>query len=156
MTSAYKVLGIEKTIKALNATTRQVRGAVAGAIYQAGIDLVRSSVRQVPIDQGTLESSHYVAPPTEVVGEPSCEVGYGTSYAIYVHERTELKHRNGRKAKFLSDPFDKIKNRYAQIIGAKAKSNLERGLSLVVDPSTPTTPKSTGERRKAARKSVSK
>lgn len=37
-------------------------------------------------------------------------VGYAASYALAVHENKDAKHKEGKQAKYLEDPFRELKN----------------------------------------------
>lgn len=49
-------------------------------------------------------------------------VGYSAPYAIYVHERTDLRHEPGKQAKFLEQPARTEKGRMAAIVAQTVKS----------------------------------
>lgn len=60
-----------------------------------------AAAEQVPVDTGRLRSTH------SVTADPSRTgwvIGFGTDYAIYVHEDMEARHPVGN-AKFLERPF---------------------------------------------------
>ncbi len=46
---------------------------------------------------------------------------YTASYAVYVHERTELRHAPGKEAKFLEKPARIYKNQIQKIIAGEAE-----------------------------------
>lgn len=80
-------------------------------IEKMGEHLRSESIKECPVDTGRLRASAIVTPVQKEGNEYYCEVGYGTEYAIYVHERTELKHKVG-KAKYLEDPYKRNYNFY--------------------------------------------
>lgn len=56
---------------------------------------------------------------------PTVTVGYTASYAIYVHERVDLKFKVGQ-AKFLEEPARNLASTLAQIV----KDALKRGVTM--------------------------
>lgn len=80
------------------------------ALRDAAEYLLDESKKLVPFDEGVLSASGSVA-----VNEKGTKavVGYNTPYAVYQHERTDLRHPNGRSAKYLERP---LRERRQQII----------------------------------------
>ena len=73
------------------------------ALYAEAQNIRTSSMEKTPVETGTLKASHYATLPEKVGDSIVCEVGAGgwaKDYAVYVHERTELRHKVGQ-AKFL-------------------------------------------------------
>lgn len=60
------------------------------------------SIRQVPLEEGDLQSSGKVSVDE---GRSMAAVSYDTPYAIRQHEDLSYKHDAGRKAKYLEDPL---------------------------------------------------
>jgi hypothetical protein len=127
-------MGVREFIKAVEHSKAGYERAFAAALYQEGLALHAASVPQVPVEYGRLRASGYVSPPTGV-DNPEVEVGYGTDYAVYVHERTELRHKVG-KAKFLSDPMNERQNGYAERLAKRTQQNFERGVGMDAIPKT--------------------
>lgn len=135
--------GGEKEVqKALDKYKKTAPRALAAALYQEGVAIMGKSVRQCPVDVGTLHKSHYVAPPDTSSRNPKVELGYGTKYGVYVHERTDLKHTVG-KPKFLSDPMNDARASYTTRLAMRTKSNIDKGVEMVSTqmPTKPATPK---------------
>lgn len=131
-----------------------MRDALSAALYQEGLAVDAESVKQVPVDTGRLRGTHYVAPPTEGAASPVCEIGYGTDYAVPVHENMKARHGPaytdpkghargaGQKAKYLSDPLNDARRGYNRRLGARAWGNWKRGIGVRAIPRTaPTRPK---------------
>lgn len=138
------VRGIEEVLKKLSEKQDKIKGAIAAAVYQEALDLEARSVKQVPVDYGTLRRSHYVAPPDNL-NNPTAQAGYGTDYAVYVHEKTEVHHEPPGKAMYLKDPLDETKNGYKERLAKRAKQNLEAGVTLSsVAKTAPTSPSNEG------------
>lgn len=107
----------------------RVQEAAKRVMIEATENVLSEAMAQVPHDKGMLEGSGYAvvfvdgkrvsgsyAKTTEggstvvtrshkglgdaVVGE----VGFNMPYALEQHERTDFKHKEGRKAKYLEDP----------------------------------------------------
>ena len=99
----------EKAIKA-------VREAAKKALQICAADLQGKSSREAPIRTGDLRANCSVSPIKEKTGGIEISVGYSLVYSFYQHEHTEFRHPLGGKAKFLSDPYLKNKDRYAEMI----------------------------------------
>lgn len=121
--------GIAGVLKKVTDEQLKIKGAIAAAVYQEALDLDNRSVKECPVDYGTLRRSHYAAPPPNL-DRPVAQVGYGTDYAVYVHEDTSKKHKDPTKSLFLKDPFDVTKTGYAERLAARAKENLANGVTL--------------------------
>jgi hypothetical protein len=125
---------------------RVQKAAVRGMVENTE-DLLGRSMRDAPVDEGTLRASGAGAVYAngravsrvgfrEVEGEPEApemvsravreggagdavvgEVGFNTPYALAQHERIDFQHPNGGKAKYLEDNLKQQASRY--------QSNLE-------------------------------
>ena len=107
--------GIDIVSKNLESKLVEVKLVLKDEIYRMGQHLRSESVKQCPVNTGRLRASATVTPVKEEGDTFYVEVGYGTDYAIYVHERTELRHKVG-KAKFLEDPLKENANNYKEWI----------------------------------------
>ncbi len=97
------LLGVKSSIASMEAANRRMGKRFEKGALKAGEFVKKESQHFVPYDTGALHDSAYV----ENVGgkgwRASIAVGYDISYAIYVHERLDLKHLSPTKAKFLED-----------------------------------------------------
>lgn len=73
-----------------------------------------------PIEFGNLRGSWYseVKQQSDNIG---VEVGYGASYAVFVHERTELHHASPTQSKFLEEALKREEKRILEILRKTAK-----------------------------------
>lgn len=94
-----------------------VRGLALGAEHILG-----EARKQVPHEEGTLERSG-VASVDE--GRLEAAVSFDTPYAVRQHEDMTAQHDDGRKAKYLEDPFNDEADTVRDIIAAQ----LRRGLA---------------------------
>lgn len=134
--------GKDSVIATLRQTIPRMRGAAAAALYQEALAVDAESVKRTPVDTGRLRATHYVAPPTYTAdGERIVvELGNGTDYAIYVHERTELRHTTG-EAKFLQNALNARSAGMLERLAKRTARNLRSGVtSAVLDPAVPTAP----------------
>lgn len=88
---------------------------LAVGLYRAGLFLQRESQKIVPIEYDVLRPSAFTRKEgdgfnVEVI------VGYGTDYAVYVHENLEAKHAPGKQAKFLSTPLTEKRGDMQKIV----------------------------------------
>lgn len=95
-------------------------GAVAG-VRIAAEHLLGESRQLVPIEEGTLERSGTVD--VDDASE-SASVSYDTPYAVYQHERLDLKHDEGRQAKYLEQPFITEQETLQELIAAEIRRRL--------------------------------
>lgn len=80
------------------AALAKLRGVMSGAVADAAEHLLEQANRAIPIDTGAMQRSGQVtATGLEAV------VSYDTPYAARQHEDTRLRHKSGRKAKWLED-----------------------------------------------------
>jgi len=81
--------------------------------------LKEKSVAKTPIDTGELRSRAFVSPVIAEKNAMIVTVGYASElpeYAIYVHERMDVRHRVGQ-AKFLESSLHEIYGQFIQMIG---------------------------------------
>lgn len=84
-------------------------------LYRAGLFLQRESQKIVPVDESTLKPSAT----TRMEGEglkSAVVVGYGTDYAVYVHEDMEARHKPGKSAKYLEKPLREKRGRLGELV----------------------------------------
>lgn len=132
--------GKDTVVRNLLAAVEKIKGAAAAALYQEGLALDANAVKRTPVDTGRLRASHYVGPPVANGGELVVEVGFGTDYAVFVHERTDLAHKVG-EAKFLQNAMNERSAGFLERVQKRTKSNRRAGItSAVLDPRVPTRP----------------
>lgn len=73
----------------------------------------------IPLEEGNLEGTG-----TAEVDGLEGQVGYGTPYAVYQHERTDLRHDPGRYDHYLERTVLENSDRYADMIEAKVRERL--------------------------------
>jgi hypothetical protein len=126
------VIGLERVKLAVDRNDEWIRDALHAALYEEGLAIDKASIKEVPVRHGRLKQSHYVAPISEG-DRPKVEVGYGTDYAVFVHERVDLNHKSPTKAKYLQDPMERAKAGFASRLAKRTKRNWQakRGLGSV-------------------------
>ena len=112
--------GIPQVEKEIEKATDRYRRALGAALYAKGEDIMGLSVEQmVPVDTGRLRATHYVSPP---VGKAmQVLIGYGTDYALEVHE----KHPT--KSKYLQRALDQKSSGYARHVALLTKAFFKTG-----------------------------
>jgi len=98
------ISGFENIQKNIQNLDQIIDVVLKDELYKMGQHLRSESVKECPVDTGRLRASATITPVQKKEDKYFVEVGYGTDYAIYVHERTELHHTVG-KAKYLEDPL---------------------------------------------------
>ena len=120
MANLIKFKGVKEVkIKLRKANIKLGRSTEAG-LLKGGLFLQRKSQKIVPVEFGFLKSSAG----TRVIGKlwrADVVVFYTASYAVYVHERTELQHKKGKEAKFLEKPARIYRVEILRIIAQRAK-----------------------------------
>ena len=77
-----------------------VKRAAISALKDAAEHILNESNKEVPIDEGTLKNSGNTRIDTSSL---EASINYDTPYAVRQHEDLTLKHKNGKKAKFLEN-----------------------------------------------------
>jgi len=76
----------------------------------------------VPIDTSALKNSGPLVTRAEGSGFNTVMiVGFGTQYAVYVHEDLNARHAAGKQAKFLEEPARRGRPTMSQIIRDEMK-----------------------------------
>ena len=99
------------------------------ALSEGGELVLTESQEEVPHATGTLQRSGTV---TKVPSEFAVYISYNTPYAVRQHEDLSLRHpdpRNpistpGRKAKYLEDPFNRLKRKVLRLVELRIKKAL--------------------------------
>lgn len=106
--ATIRVTGARKLRRTLARLDGNARKALARGLFQEGEAIKAVGVPITPIEFGPLRGSWIVLPPVETSRGPEVEIGVGGAsapYAVFVHERTELRHRPPTQAKFLETPL---------------------------------------------------
>lgn len=83
--------------------------ALGRALHEEAQGIFSKSQAQVPFDEGILHSSGQIHPPSISGSDVVVEITYGgnaSEYAAVQHENMTYRHDEGRKAKYLEDPFN--------------------------------------------------
>lgn len=96
----FEIRGVAEVKKAIARAAALYPTAVGQAQQIEAYEIVAESQEIVPVKYGVLRASAYVAPPESTKNGVSVELGFGASYALVVHEMTEVFHHVGQ-AKYL-------------------------------------------------------
>jgi len=96
----FKVTGTAKVMARLKKLEKSAPEAVVIGLMALGEKIIASAVKRTPVDTGRLRQTAYVAPPEDSGYRNTVEIGFGTKYAVPVHEKTEVSHTTG-ESKFL-------------------------------------------------------
>lgn len=124
------VRGFDSIRRALERFAREAPEALAAAVYQEGLAIEANATKRTPVDTGRLRATHYVTPPVRQGDRLVVEVGYGTEYAVYVHEVTDAAHGTG-EAKFLEKAMNERASGYLERLARRAKKNVLEGKGMV-------------------------
>ncbi len=85
---------------------------------KGGLFLQRQSQKVVPVDLGNLRGGAFTrkAKGSGIGFAIDIVVGYVAAYAVYVHERLDLKHKKGKIAKYLEKPARKWARKIFSIV----------------------------------------
>ena len=81
-----EIEGLDKVLRNLNKEIKGIENRSAAGLYRAGLMIQKTSDKKVPVDNGDLKASSYVDEPRKFGREIGVKLGYGVSYAVYVHE----------------------------------------------------------------------
>lgn len=96
--------------------------AVDAGLYAGGNIIMSDSIPRVPVDTGNLRASGYVTLPKD----HTVEIGYGgsaKSYAVPVHEKTEVRHEVG-EAKYLERAAESREKNAREAINGRVRRAL--------------------------------
>lgn len=110
-----KIFGEKEIIKNIRKAGIFSGKRVQRGMKKAGLFVQRESQKIVPVDTANLKSSAGTAQQGDGF-DTVVMVFYTADYAIYVHERTDLRHAKGKFAKFLERPAREHKDRILRII----------------------------------------
>ena len=91
-----------------------LKDKLSGTLLEIAEDLKSKSIAEVPVDSGELRDNCKVD--TSNIENLEVKVGYDAPHALAQHEKIELQHLSGGKAKFLEDPFNQNKAQYKSMI----------------------------------------
>jgi len=140
---------LQRILRKLDAEEVRRHEALRTGIYMVAAKLLRSSIRMVPVDTGRLRATAYVTLPT-MGNHIKCRLGYGTNYAVYVHERTNAHHRPPTRSHYLSIPLQKARATFVSDVARYARRALESN-SFIGGAEFPETPTDGGPRPRRKR-----
>lgn len=92
------------------AATREMVDAGTNALLEGALIVQEESAEEAPVDKGDLKGNASVDD-SKLQSEGKVLVDYNLPYAMDQHEGQEYNHPQGGKAKFLEDPFERLKPR---------------------------------------------
>lgn len=126
MIHVIAVRGLDQVKAGLTAYQAEVRQALTQEVAREGEEIMTESKRLVPVLTGALRASGHVLPVEDTPTGVRLTLAYGNSavqYAIYVHERVELRHPVGM-ARFLAVPAEIAADGMAGRIAAGIRARL--------------------------------
>jgi hypothetical protein len=103
MANQTVLLGSDTLKAALLALGARAPSVLAAALYQEAETVMTQAKGLTPVDTGALRASGHVEPPVLQGDTVTVTLGFGTDYAVYVHENLTARHPVG-EAKFLERP----------------------------------------------------
>lgn len=98
MSDGVTIDGLDELVSRMRSLARRAPKAAAKGLHRGALIVMNRSKRIVPVDTGRLRASGFIESPKYGTRGVSVRLGYGTKYAVFVHEGT--KYMDGRK--FLS------------------------------------------------------
>lgn len=117
------ITGLSGIKKALAEHREATAKGTRKGLIRAGLFLQRASQKVVPVDTGVLRASVATIPTGEGFNT-EVTVGYGTDYAIYVHENLEARHKPGKTAKYLEGPLRDNEGKLREILTTAIREEL--------------------------------
>lgn len=105
--------------------SKEVRGAVAKALFEEASNIHRESQRLVPVDTGVLRSTGIVEVNAEGLNFKISYGGPAAPYAARQHEDLSYKHTTGQ-AKYLEEPFLAAKDGMESRVGKRVLDLIAR------------------------------
>lgn len=103
------------------AVTERMRAGGVHGLELAAEALLQKTRARVPLEEGTLERSGVASvDESRLTGA----VSYDTVYAVYQHEKLELRHAPGRTAKYVEEPLLENHAALQEIIAAQIRRAL--------------------------------
>ena len=118
---AIRVEGINRTLAKMEQLQKADKKAFRVGIGKAGYFLLQKSQEIVPVDTGKLYRSGFNRLARDTRNTLTYQVGYSKKYAVYVHERLDLRHAPGKSAKFLEKPARRYRKTLIKIIEDEVK-----------------------------------
>lgn len=113
---------MEESLDGLEEYIKQVQKEVT---FEQANEILRISVREVPLDTGRLQNSGVVE---DLSGEIGHIIAYDTAYAAKMHENPQFNFQNGRKGKYLEDPVKRNDRTIERIARQIANERLKKRL----------------------------
>lgn len=138
-----KVIGASRVKRAIERAGPAGEDAMRGALYKLGSWIMRNSKLIVPVDTNRLRGTGFVTLPT---GRRtfSLLVGYGTEYALTVHEGN-FRHRPPTRNKYLQVPFEQAEPNARGWLAGWTWELLQAGMGIKDQPREfPTRPEDKG------------
>jgi hypothetical protein len=118
--------GEDVVTRNLQAAIEKLRAGAEKGLRSEADRLLANAQERCPVKTGTLRRSGHVGALTEEGGNLTASIGFGgpaASYALPVHERTEVRHPVG-EAKFLERAADEAAGSFASNVAAAIRSEL--------------------------------
>ena len=129
---SIKVEGLAKFSRNLDSILdAALSGAARGMNQWAETTMTESKENWVPVDQGELRSTGIVGEPEIQGSNVSLEMGYGgpaAPYALKQHEDLDLKHGDGRRAKYLEGPVLERAKHLQDDVSDEVRRSIERAV----------------------------
>lgn len=104
MAKVVQLKGINKVLSNLKKANKTLGKRVEIGLTAGGLLLQRFSQEIVPVDKNVLRPSARTRKVSGDGFETDIVVSYSTLYAVFVHEDSDAKHKEGKSWKYLEKP----------------------------------------------------
>lgn len=141
MTIKMTVSGLRRLQHNFDLAPQKMQDALSAGLYQEAMIIIGEAKKRTPVDTGRLRQTGYAAPPENGPRGPECECGFGTKYAVFVHEILSSYHPVGQ-AKFLESVVNERRRGYVSRLAKRTAQNYARGIGVrAILPTVPGAPK---------------
>lgn len=114
--------GLDRVVNNLDRLAQLFPRAAAQALNAVAETTMTDAKERTPVRYGILRASGKVSR-MATAGKLEADLTFGTEYAIFVHERTELRHKTG-EAKFLERALLKTAGTFPEDIADGIRAHL--------------------------------
>ncbi len=123
MARQVAISGFDNVLRNLNKEVMSIKGRSRAGMHEVALTIKNTALPLTPHDTGNLRGSWFsnVIQQGDNIG---VEVGFGegATYAVFVHERTELHHDPPTQSKFLEEALKRNEKKILQILRETAKT----------------------------------
>ena len=143
MSAGVELQGLDIVLRKMAEVAKEYPEALGAALYQEAEAIMAKSVMLCPVDTSALLMSRFIGRPKADPSGISVTMGYGKTYAVYVHEMPTNVNwtKPGSGSKFLIRPVDESRRGYVPRLARRTKRNIATGIGMAVSGTNPEVPR---------------